>query len=59
MWYKICDLKCELPEAGFSIMKMRLLTQRYELDNSWQNIQFLDFDNPPIHLTSTLQISIS
>jgi hypothetical protein len=45
--YEERDLKCGLREAGSSITIMRLLTQRCQLDNSWQNIQFLPFHNPP------------
>jgi hypothetical protein len=37
------DLKCGLLEVGSSITIMRLLTQHCQLDNSWQNIQFLPF----------------
>jgi hypothetical protein len=47
MQYEESDLKCGLREAGSSIMIMRLLTQHCQLDNSWQNIQFLPFHNPP------------
>jgi hypothetical protein len=56
MWYKESDLKCELQEAGSSNTIMCLLTQWCQLDDSWQNIQFLTFHNPPIHLTSPLPI---
>jgi hypothetical protein len=49
-------LRC-LQEAGSDITIMHLLTQRSQLDNSWQNIQFLPFHNPTIHLTSPLPTS--
>jgi hypothetical protein len=47
----------EMWEAGSSLTIMRLLTQHCQLDNSWQNIQFLPFHNPLIHLTSPLLTS--
>jgi hypothetical protein len=34
--------------------KYALLIQRCQIDNSWQNIQFLTFHSPIRHLTSTL-----
>jgi hypothetical protein len=46
---KKSDLKCGLQEAGYSVTIMHLLTRHRQLDNSWQNIQFL-----PFHLTSHL-----
>jgi hypothetical protein len=49
MQYKDSDLKCGLWEAGSSITIMHLLTQRSQLENSWQNLKF---HNPSIHLTS-------
>jgi hypothetical protein len=42
------NLNCELQKSGSSITTMCLLTQYYQLDNSWQNIQFRFFHNPPI-----------
>jgi hypothetical protein len=54
MWCEESELKCGLLEAGFSIMIMCLLTECFQLANSWQNIQFLPFHNPPIYLNSTL-----
>jgi hypothetical protein len=54
MWEEECDLKCELQEAESSIMIICLLTQHWQLDNPWQNIQFLSFHNTPIKLTSPL-----
>jgi hypothetical protein len=53
MQYKERDLKCGLWEAGSSIT-MRLMTQRGQLDNSWQNIQFPPFHYLPDHLTSPI-----
>jgi hypothetical protein len=47
----------EMWEAGSSITIMCLLMQHCQLDNFWQNIQFLPFHNPPIHLTSLLSTS--
>jgi hypothetical protein len=41
-------------ETGSSITIMHLLTQHCQLDNSWQNINFLPFHNPSLHLTSPL-----
>jgi hypothetical protein len=46
MGYKESDLKCKLWEVGSFITIMHLLTQCCQLDNSWQNIQFLPFHNP-------------
>jgi hypothetical protein len=54
MCYEESDLKCGLRKAGSSIMTMRLFTQCCQLDNSWQNTQFLSLHNPPIHLISPL-----
>jgi hypothetical protein len=54
MQYKESNLKCGVRETGSSIIIMRLLTEHCQLENSRQIIQFLPFQNPPIHLTSTL-----
>jgi hypothetical protein len=54
MRYKESNMKCGLLEAGSFVTIMHLLTQHCQLENSWQNIQFLPFDNRPIHLTSPL-----
>jgi hypothetical protein len=40
--------------SGFLITIMCLLTQHYQLDSFWQNIQFLPFQGPPLYLTSPL-----
>jgi hypothetical protein len=45
-----------LREASSSMTTMRLLTRRHQLDNSWQNIQFLLFHNPTIHLPSASRL---
>jgi hypothetical protein len=45
--YEENDLKCGLWESGSSIKRMRLLTEHCQLDNSWQNIQFIPSHNPP------------
>jgi hypothetical protein len=52
MQYKESNLKFGLREAGFSITIMHLFTQYCQLDNIWQNIQYLPFQNTPIHLIS-------
>jgi hypothetical protein len=46
-------MKYGLQEAGSSIMIMHQFTWHCQLDNSWQNIQFLPFHNPPIYLISS------
>jgi hypothetical protein len=54
MWYEESDLNCGLWEACSSITILHLLTQHCQLDSSWQNIQFVPFRTPPIHLISPL-----
>jgi hypothetical protein len=44
-------LKCGLREAGSSIMTICLFTQHCQLDNPWQNMQFLFFHSTPMNLT--------
>jgi hypothetical protein len=52
IWYEESHLKCGLQESRSSITIMNLLTQCSQLNNSSQNIRFIPFHNPSIHLTS-------
>jgi hypothetical protein len=52
MQYEESDQKCGLRGAGSYITIMCLVT--VFSDSSWQNIQFIPFHNPPIHLISPL-----